>query len=105
GNVRELENAIHQAVIMCSSDQVSVSDLGPAATLASSVALMGTTSAVRVLQADEETSAWAALDRALSDLLPHAPPELHARVEAFLMAAAFRHSGNNQLETARLLGL
>ncbi|HEY8946510.1 MAG TPA: aliphatic sulfonate ABC transporter substrate-binding protein, partial [Polyangiaceae bacterium] len=41
----------------------------------------------------------------LEELVTHAPRDLHARVEAALVSAAFRHSGRNQLETARLLGL
>jgi len=109
GNVRELENTIHQAVILCRGSELGASDLG----LPSSSGLRLVTPE-RILPAAleplgsgllEEDAAWTGLERALAELLCHGPQDLHARVEAALLSAAFRHSGKNQLETARVLGL
>jgi aliphatic sulfonates family ABC transporter substrate-binding protein len=100
GNVRELENTVHQAVIMCRGNEVSASDLGPPAASASPPL-----SAPPIAASNLQERAWAALERALTDVVPHAPPDLHNRVEAALISAVFSYSGGNQLETARLLGL
>ena len=103
GNVRELENAIHQAVIMCRGNEVQASDL--ALSTAPTSPQMVLQSALPTLASESEEQAWAALEHGLSELVPHAPSALYDRVEAMLLAAAFRHAGGNQLETARLLGL
>jgi aliphatic sulfonates family ABC transporter substrate-binding protein len=121
GNVRELENSIHQAVIVCRGGEVTPSDLALyAPSAAPSLSESAPESRPRLIdperarvappapvwpESPSEEAGWAALDQAFSALLPQALPDLHARVEAALFRAAFHHSGNNQLETARLLGL
>jgi aliphatic sulfonates family ABC transporter substrate-binding protein len=90
GNIRELENVVHHALIVCRGASVSADDLGLAPACAA---------------APEASSPWAALDRALVDLLRLGVPDLHARVEAAILGHAFELAGQNQLETARLLGL
>jgi DNA-binding NtrC family response regulator len=101
GNVRELENAIHQAAIMCRGDEIVAGDLGQSAVSNPRQAPL----APPTLPASDENAAWAALELVLSELVSHAPPDLHGRVEATLVSVAFHHSGTNQLETARVLGL
>jgi len=109
GNVRELENAIHQAVILCHGSELGANDLGLPA--APGLRLVPAEPALALAPEPvgsallEEGAAWLALERSLSQLLCHCPQDLHARVEAALLSAAFRHSGKNQLETARVLGL
>jgi aliphatic sulfonates family ABC transporter substrate-binding protein len=109
GNVRELENTIHRAVIECGGGEIEPCDLGllPPAPV---VELVHSGPSLPVRRSAQpapcgEGAAWAALEHVLEELLEHAPHALHARVEGALLSAAFRHSGNNQLETARLLGL
>jgi sulfonate transport system substrate-binding protein len=55
----------------------------------------------RVLQ----TTAFDELERVLLELLERGVPDLQKRVEATLLSATYRFSGENQLETARLLGM
>jgi aliphatic sulfonates family ABC transporter substrate-binding protein len=109
GNVRELENVIHQAVVMCNGNELRVEELGLLSRAAQSSGGERSSLAARATQStrvmEGETAAWDALERALEELVTHAPRDLHARVEAALVSAAFRRSGRNQLETARLLGL
>jgi aliphatic sulfonates family ABC transporter substrate-binding protein len=93
GNIRELENTIHQALLVCRSAELGVGDLGLVP------------SAVERCAPDGPVSVWAPLERALFELLPLALPDLHARVESALLAVTFQYAGQNQLETARLLGL
>ena len=91
GNIRELENVIHQALIVCRGATLSVEDLG--LPLESELATR------------DDVSPWTSLDRVLLDLLRLGAPELHARIEAAVLGRAFEVAGQNQLETARLLGL
>lgn len=101
GNVRELENKIHQSLIVCAGTEITPADLGlsPVPRSPKSTALL------EVPPAEGAEGAWAAFEGALRNLIPYANGDLHARVESALMLAAFHHSGRNQLETARVLGL
>jgi aliphatic sulfonates family ABC transporter substrate-binding protein len=98
GNIRELENAIHQALLVCQGTELEAGDLGlaPDSRCDMSRGAPGASGA--------NTSIWAPLDRALADLLRLGVPDLHVRVESALLATTFQYSGQNQLETARLLG-
>jgi aliphatic sulfonates family ABC transporter substrate-binding protein len=96
GNIRELENAIHHALIVRQGEHITADDLqlGPAS---------------HAPQADQdgagEHEVLADLERVLVSLLDRKLPDLHARVEAALLATTYRYCGRNQLETARLLGM
>jgi aliphatic sulfonates family ABC transporter substrate-binding protein len=110
GNVRELENTIHRAVIECGGGEILARDLGlvpraPVVELVHSGASLPLRRAAQVQKPGGQGAAWAALEHVLEELLDEAPPNLHARIERMLLSTAFRHSGNNQLETARVLGL
>jgi aliphatic sulfonates family ABC transporter substrate-binding protein len=93
GNIRELENTIHQGLIVCRGAELSADDLG-----------LGPNGLVRCAR-DGATSIWAPLEQSVSQLLRLGLPDLSARVESVLLSASFEYSGQNQLETARLLGL
>jgi aliphatic sulfonates family ABC transporter substrate-binding protein len=113
GNVRELENVIRQAVVLCAEDEVRPDDLGLVRRDARDRVELARPDASVSLDrnngapAEAEAAAWLALEGALSSLfsLPQRPVDLHSRIEAALLSAAFDHAGGNQLETARLLGL
>jgi aliphatic sulfonates family ABC transporter substrate-binding protein len=128
GNVRELENTMHRVAIECAEPHVCERDLGlpelhvgeplvapsraKERALVANPAISGGVDRARVRVAEwaqrdpiGASEAWAALERALANLLPCAPRDLYARVEGELLATAFRYSNHNQLETARLLGL
>jgi aliphatic sulfonates family ABC transporter substrate-binding protein len=90
GNIRELENAIHHALLVRQHDELTASDLH-----LPPVSVPDT----------RQASNLGPLARALSDLLSQSPTDLHAQVEATLLTTTYDFTGHNQLETARLLGL
>ncbi|WP_137938628.1 sigma-54 dependent transcriptional regulator [Chitinivorax sp. B] len=105
GNIRELENVIHFALIVCSNQQIDVADLkfaGASASCCPSVALadLVSTAPVDVDQAD-----FTALAAVFGRLFSNQEPALYQRVEWVLVHTAFHHCGQNQVRTARLLGI
>lgn len=93
GNIRELENAIHHALLVARNGAIRPGDLNlspfPGRTLAMT----------------RQDSEFDALDRVLASLFEQGDPELHTRIERAVLAGAFNYSHGNQLATARLLGL
>jgi aliphatic sulfonates family ABC transporter substrate-binding protein len=111
GNIRELENAIHQALLVHQGPQLRAEDfaLGTSQVLAatsppmaaSDVAVLGPVSAgdPALAQAD------AGLTDALTELLDCGASDLFERVQSKLFSIAYHYCGDNQLETARRLGI
>jgi sigma-54-specific transcriptional regulator len=96
GNIRELENVIHHALLVCHGGRVTAADLR----LTPLVPLRSASPAGRGLGPSRQ-----ALETALLELFERSPPDLFALVEQTLMQTAYRYCDENQLETARLLGL
>jgi sigma-54-specific transcriptional regulator len=109
GNIRELENVIHSALLVCQGPDIQPGDLqlgprlvpanapaAPAATLRSAAAAAGASAPA--------AGALAALEQAMVALYDQDLPDLHAQIEATLMRSAFAFCHRNQLQTARLLG-
>jgi sigma-54-specific transcriptional regulator len=92
GNIRELENVIHSALLVCQSDRIEPEHLGLSAPAADVVA-------------EPASAPTAALERALVALFERELPELHERINAVLMRSAYEFCHRNQLQTARLLGI
>jgi sigma-54 dependent transcriptional regulator len=90
GNIRELENVINHALLICQGSVLHQGDLH-----------------LPPIGAELEASAKSGdlLEAALGDLLRRAPPNLHREVNDSLVRAAFAHCDRNQVRTARLLGL
>jgi sigma-54 dependent transcriptional regulator len=93
GNIRELENVVHHALLVCHGGQIAVSDLNlvshqpaPSASSAGGADLAG-------------------LERALTELYDRDVPDLHARVEELLVRSAYEHCHGNQVQAAQLLGI
>jgi aliphatic sulfonates family ABC transporter substrate-binding protein len=97
GNIRELENAIHRALLVCKRGQIEADDLG-----LSPVPYPGT---YREQSAETKGDGKTLLEAALGELFEQNLPNLHARIETAVMRAAYRHCHHDQLQTARLLGL
>jgi aliphatic sulfonates family ABC transporter substrate-binding protein len=118
GNIRELENVIHRALLVCRDGSISDGDLRlpevrgtvPRVT----VARTAPASATHPVSPPEIASSGsgsgpdtseAALEGALLTLFEQGRANLHAHVEETLVRAAYRFCHRNQLQTARLLGI
>ncbi|WP_305764636.1 sigma-54-dependent Fis family transcriptional regulator [Azoarcus sp. DD4] len=94
GNIRELENVVHFALIVCQGDIITPADLrlpgviGPAAGGVSS-----------------SGDSLAALRVHLCRLLEGGLPDLYEQIERLLFTTAFEYCHENQVRTARELGI
>jgi sigma-54 dependent transcriptional regulator len=93
GNIRELENVLHAALLVCQGGEITGADLrlGPGP----------------LRRTDDPTTRdpLAALESTLTALFDQNLPDLHGRIEAVLMKTAYAYCHRNQLQTARLLGI
>lgn len=128
GNIRELENVIHYALIVCRDDLIRTEDLRlvplsgggghtsgqlvvgglhqaavPAPTHAFTPMATPTESASS--QAPLDSDPLARLVAAWRDLMGQGRSDLFDQVERALIHAAFDHTGKNQVKTAKLLGI
>lgn len=97
GNIRELENVIHYALIICRDERIAREDLQLHAIGRAHPAPVALPAAAGD---DEEV-----LERVFERLFDEAPQALHVRVESALIRAAYRHCHHNQVHTAALLGI
>ena len=96
GNIRELENAIHHALLISESHQIRAEDLP-----LSSLSLPEHTDPVdHAPQAAED-----ALRQVLLALFERPPPDLFEHIEDTVLRMAYSHCRHNQVHTARLLGI
>ena len=93
GNIRELENAMHHALLLCHGSQITPADLRLSA-LSS-----------RSSEGPLADGAAASLESALLDLFEQDIPNLFEHIEHRVLSAAYRRCEQNQLRTARLLGI
>ena len=101
GNIRELENAIHYAVLVCHDGRVTPDDLP----LANSSVPLLVPRGEPAEDLDPPPTPEAALRSVLDGLFAQAPERLWAKLEEAIMRRAYTHARHNQLATARLLGL
>ena len=94
GNIRELENVIHHALLVCRENLVRPEDLR----LSSLDTRLNTRSTV---PAEPERE----LRDALLAVFEKEQPNLYAAIEAAIMKTAYEFCDRNQLQTARLLGI
>ncbi|WP_175870816.1 sigma 54-interacting transcriptional regulator [Burkholderia sp. BCC0397] len=96
GNIRELENVIHHALLVSRHDALQDTDLhiAPPCLLA-----------VAAPVADSSTDAQAALEHALRDLFDDGHGNLFEHIEDTVMRVAFEFSHRNQIRAAQLLGI
>ena len=93
GNIRELENVIHHAVLVCQGHQIEPSHLH----LSRMESRLGAG-----IKADTREEA---LEQALIALFEENLPDLYNTLEHAIMRVAYEYCQNNQLQTARLLGI
>ncbi|MDD1614350.1 MAG: sigma-54 dependent transcriptional regulator [Methylococcaceae bacterium] len=90
GNIRELENAIHRAILVCPGNRLRPEDFK--------------LSGVRVLEHGPSVS-MTSLESALQRLCEQAPPKLFELLEETAIRTAFEFCEENQVQTARLLDI
>ncbi|WP_126875623.1 sigma-54 interaction domain-containing protein [Paraburkholderia kururiensis] len=100
GNIRELENVVHHALLVCPRDRLGEADL-PLSSL--------DVQRVRCIAPEREPE-WAAntervLEAALRVLLEEGHDGLFERIENMVMRVAFDYCHRNQVQAARLLGI
>lgn len=109
GNIRELENAIQYAVLVCRDGRITPSDL-PLTTLpvpagaTTAVGALGTGGPAEVGRGSAPDPR-ATLRVTLASLFEEGGPGLWAELEEAIIRGAYVHARHNQLRTARLLGL
>jgi sigma-54-specific transcriptional regulator len=94
GNIRELENTLHHALVVCPGTEIRATDLR----------LPTTRAHVRV-RAEATGQSLVALTKALELLFLEESPQLYQLIDDTIFRAAYEHCGENQLRTARLLGI
>jgi sigma-54-specific transcriptional regulator len=98
GNIRELENVIHYALIVCAGDQIRAADLN----------LAGAAHRGAAPEEPRRTSRGTAVERLealVGDLLQSGESNLYETVEETLVRAAYAWCDQNQVQTARVLGV
>ena len=105
GNIRELENAIHRACIVCRDGVITVHDLGLDAGLDRESRAQWLSSP-RVSPEDGNADRrYDALRAAVDGHLESGEPRLFHRIQGELVRAAYARCAGNQLQTARALGV
>jgi sigma-54-specific transcriptional regulator len=119
GNIRELENVIHYALIVCAGDEIRATDLKlvPLLPVAEGHAVrrpafggwdaaMPSPAPVAPREAaPAPASALERLPQFFRELLQEGGSELFDAVENALVHAAFEHAHRNQVRTAKVLGV
>jgi len=98
GNIRELENAVHHALLVCQTGCISASDLQ-----LSSMPARPVRPGERATS--EPVTPESALDAGLQRLFETGAPDLWQAIERTVVSKAYEYCERNQLQTARLLGI
>jgi len=91
GNIRELENVVHVAMLIATDHVIRPEDLRLSALMLPSTA-------------DELRSPLEAIGRQLDRLFTVPPADLYRRLEHLIVSRAFDYCEGNQVQTAKLLG-
>ena len=101
GNIRELENALHRALLVAREGFILAEDLP----LAAGGLRRLSVSAGQPSPTPAPLDARLGLEQALLALFEEEHPRLYEEIEGILFRTAYAFSENNQLGTARLLGI
>jgi DNA-binding NtrC family response regulator len=97
GNIRELENVIHHAMLVCDGGVVRGEDL--------QLPPAGGQLGVDAGAASRQDDLLSELDDLLARLCETQPGQLFSQVESALVRAAYARAGQNQIKAAQLLGV
>jgi aliphatic sulfonates family ABC transporter substrate-binding protein len=93
GNIRELENVVHHALLVTRGREIKADDLRLH------------TSKLRSRSATPNDDGFGLLESALSRIFETPAPRLFERIEETVLRSAYAHCQKNQLKTARLLDI
>lgn len=99
GNIRELENVIHYALIVCSGGQVGAADLNLAG------ASHRGAPAPEPQQHASARDPFEQLAVLVADMMRDGQQDLYEKIEATLGRTAYEWCDQNQVHTARVLGI
>ena len=94
GNIRELENVIHRALLVCDGRTMKVSDLS----------LPIVQHAVET-DAEYEQTSNQKLENAINELIRQEPDQLYELFLEKIVLQTYEYCKNNQVQTARVLGI
>lgn len=101
GNIRELENVIHHAMLVMQDGLIRAHDLHLARLTVDDTAING----YHTPTAADISNSHAPLEQSLLKLFDSNAKDLFADIEARVIRCAFEYCQNNQLQTAKLLGI
>ena len=105
GNIRELENVIHHALLVSRQDTLQESDLQIASFGVPRISDASPAVAASATADDPKTSPQLALEATLRNLFEEQHGDLYERIEDTVIRVAFEFSHRNQIQAARLLGI
>ena len=103
GNIRELENVIHRALLVSDGNELRPRDLNlPSIQLVSGSASSGISSEDAANRTGYQECT---LDKALGEIIQQEPEKLYETVNRKLVLSAYSYCRQNQVQTARVLGI
>ena len=101
GNIRELENSIHHALLVCRNQRVAPADLHLVDMRSPGIRH----EQEQAVQAGHAVAGPVDLEAALNALFEQNIPDLYEHIEETIFRAAYRFCHGNQLQTGRLLNI